>query len=300
VKTPLVTIGMPVFNCESTVAESIASILNQTFQDWELVVYDDGSCDGTLAAARKFKDPRIQLVEGGPNRGLPACLNRIIADCESEFFARMDGDDVAYSHRLEIQMDALRRNPAVDLLGGSVLICDQQGVATGLRRAAKTHKEICGKPWRIANLVHVTWIGRTAWFKQHPYNEWATHSQDRDLLIRVRREATFAALSEVLVGVREAKPLWQKLLPARKQLLKTAVTEGLRQRDPALLFVTTAAEVMKTVLDAVATWTGLNHHLLKHRIPPASADDVASWHEVLQKTRATVLELTGEREAVSQ
>ena len=294
----LVSIGMPVYNCESTIAESIASILNQTFEEWELIVFDDGSKDGTLYVARQFSDPRIRVVEGGCNRGLPACLNRIISQSDTELFARMDGDDIAYPQRFEKQLKALEQNPQVDLLGGSTLIFNRTGVAHGFRHSAVTHKAICGMPWRIANLVHVTWIGRTEWFQRHPYNEWSTHSQDRDLIIRVRNDATFASLPDVLVGVREDAPVWAKLIRARRQLIRTALTEGIRQFDPVLLFVMTAAEVAKCGLDLIATSTGLGHRLLKYRVPPVSPERVAEWQDVLSMTRARVLREIGQQQSV--
>lgn len=286
---PLVTIGMPVYNCERTVEEAIASILNQTFADWELVVYDDGSRDGTAARARNFSDARIRVVNGGWNRGLPACLNRIVAACRSQYFARMDGDDIAYPRRLELQIEALTKNPGVDLLGGSIVIFDPSGAARGVRTAQTDHAAICGPPWRISNLAHVTWIGRTSWFRQHPYCEWATHAQDRELLTRLRRLATFGAIPDVVVGVRESLQPWKKLLPARKQMVITALKEGIRQRDPGLLLLTTGAELLKCGLDFAAVSTGLRYRLLKHRVPPISSELVNEWRQVLEQVQGTVL-----------
>ncbi len=284
---------MPVYNCADTVAESIASILNQTFEDWRLIVYDDGSRDDTVAVAREFTDPRITVTKGGANRGLPACLNTVISGCDTRYFARMDGDDIAYPRRFELQLAALGQDRRVDLLGGSILIFGAEGAACGFRQAALTHAGICGRSWRISNLPHVTWMGRTNWFKAHPYSEWATHAQDRDLLTRLRRHATFAAIPDVLVGVREAAPVWTKLLPARKQMLKTIFLEGLRQRDPSLLFLTSAAEIAKCGLDFIATSAGLHRRLLKHRIPEVSPRLVAQWNEVLKATRSRVQQEIG-------
>jgi glycosyltransferase involved in cell wall biosynthesis len=295
---PLVTIGMPVYNCESTIAESIASILNQTFQDLELIIFDDGSRDNTVRVARQFTDSRIRVIEGGRNRGLPACLNEVIARSETELFARMDGDDIAYPHRLEKQIGKLAANPQTDLLGGSILIFDQNGAARGLRRTEETHHAICGHPWSISKLAHVTWIGRTAWFRRHRYSEWSTHAQDRDLLTRTRRGATFAGIPDVLVGVREAAPSWRKLLPARRQMLRTALQEGVRQLDPSLLFVTSSAELFKLGLDFVATSTGLDRRLLKYRVPFVPPQFVAEWNEVLEQTRARVVREVGVSEAL--
>jgi len=84
---PRVTIGMPVYNCESTIAESIGSILNQTFADWQLIVYDDGSSEGTVVIAKLFRDPRIRIIETGRNMGLGHCLNEIVAQCDTDFFS---------------------------------------------------------------------------------------------------------------------------------------------------------------------------------------------------------------------
>jgi glycosyltransferase involved in cell wall biosynthesis len=296
-RCPLITVGMPVYNCESTVAESIASILNQTFTDWELVILDDGSRDATVAVARKFADPRIRVVEGGRNRRLAACLNVIVAECRTRLFARMDGDDIAYPGRFEKQLLLLEGNPELDLIGSSSLIFDHAGVAHGLRRADLTHKDICGRPWSVSNLAHVTWMGRTTWFQRNPYDASTVCAQDRDLLTRTRRTSRFAALPDVLMGIRESAPLWRKLRPSRKQMLKTFVREGIRQRDPSLLFVTAPCELMKFGLDFVATSTGLNHRLLRHRLPPVPAEFVEEWNDVLAKTHARVAREIGVGEA---
>lgn len=292
---PLVTIGMPVYNCAGTVAESIASILNQSFQDWELVIYDDGSRDDTVEVVRKFRDPRIRLIVGSENLQLPTRLNQIVAQCESEYFARMDGDDVSYPRRLELQLRALRKHPEIDLLGGSTLIINNAGTAIGFRGACETHREICGRPWRLANLAHMTWMGRATWFRAHPYNPKLTHMQDRALLLSARRDSNFAALRETLVGVREDRPVWRKLVRARAQMIRFSVEEGLRQRDPGLMLVTPLVEIAKFALDKVATATGVGHRLLRYRIPPYSATQAAEWREVQERTQARAFEEMGQQ-----
>ena len=92
----LVTVAMPVRNCEKTIAAAVRSVLNQTFQDWEMLVVDDGSSDGTVAEVRRFEDKRIMLHLDGQSKGLPARLNEAIGVASGEYFARMDGDDVCY------------------------------------------------------------------------------------------------------------------------------------------------------------------------------------------------------------
>src|SRR5713226_8121927 len=73
---PLVSIGMPVFNCERTLAIAIRSILNQTYDNWELLLMDDGSTDRTLEVARSFADPRISVLRDHLHKGLVPRLNQ--------------------------------------------------------------------------------------------------------------------------------------------------------------------------------------------------------------------------------
>ncbi len=94
--SPLVSIGMPVFNCEKTLRATVASILNQDYGNWELIIIDDGSSDMTLDTARSFTDPRIRVVPGAGNLCLPARLNEAVGLSRGKYFARMDGDDISY------------------------------------------------------------------------------------------------------------------------------------------------------------------------------------------------------------
>src|SRR5512135_1398022 len=114
---PLVSIGMPVRNNEATLALAIRSILEQTYTNWELLLIDDGSSDGTLRVMRGFTDERIRIFSDGLSLGLPDRLNQAIDASRGEYFARMDGDDVSYPRRLGRQVDYLRHHPQVDLVG---------------------------------------------------------------------------------------------------------------------------------------------------------------------------------------
>ena len=135
---PAISIGMPVRNSASTVARTIRSVLAQSFSDWELIVIDDGSTDGTVNVVRQFADRRIRLVAGDENRGLPARLNEAIRLSASEVLARMDGDDVMYPERLRLQYEFLRENQEVDLVGGSIMVFRGNGIPLGTRGGART------------------------------------------------------------------------------------------------------------------------------------------------------------------
>src|SRR4051794_36827493 len=115
--TPLVSIGMPVRNNEKTLGVAVRSIVRQTYPQWELLLINDGSTDGTLEVARGFCDERIRVIDEPESRGLPARLNQAVAAARGEYFARMDGDDLSYPERLERQVAYLQAHPEVDLVG---------------------------------------------------------------------------------------------------------------------------------------------------------------------------------------
>ncbi|HVN94190.1 MAG TPA: glycosyltransferase [Terracidiphilus sp.] len=286
-KNPLVTIGMPVYNCRATVAESIASILNQTLEDWELVVFDDGSRDGTHDVVRRFADPRIRLIVGKTNRGLPARLIEIVRQSRSTFFARMDGDDTAYPDRLQQQVDFLRNHPEIDLVAGAVAVIDGNGEAIGVRHPPLEHERICARPYSRFPMAHPTWLGRTDWFRHHPYREDAVRMEDWDLLFRAHRQSRFANLQEIVLGVSEASLSLRKLAATRWNhslfVIEYSQTGGAYLNAMAEV----GGQALKLTLDAFALGTGLNHRVLRHRIPPISRHEKEQWREVRDAARTT-------------
>lgn len=114
---PLVSVIIPVFNRERFVVEAIGSVLAQTLADFEIVVIDDGSTDGTAAAVQAIRDPRIRLVPHGVNCGLATARNTGLDEARGEFIAWLDSDDLSRPRRLEAQVAFLRANPKVALTG---------------------------------------------------------------------------------------------------------------------------------------------------------------------------------------
>ena len=89
------TVLMPVYNVDPYVSDAIESVLSQTYSDFELLVLDDCSTDNTADIVKSFKDSRIRLVSNEVNLGLAENLNKGIELANTEFIARMDGDDIA-------------------------------------------------------------------------------------------------------------------------------------------------------------------------------------------------------------
>lgn len=102
---PLISVGMPAYNAELYIGAAIESVLGQTFQDWELIIINDGSTDGTSERIRSYKDPRIRYVDQ-PNSGPAVAYNRAIAESRGQYFAIFNADDVCYPDRFEYQLQS--------------------------------------------------------------------------------------------------------------------------------------------------------------------------------------------------
>ena len=113
---PQVSVILPVYNAQSYLRESIDSILNQSFSDFELIIINDGSTDGSLEIIKSYSDDRIVLINQD-NAGLPISLNRAIQIAKGQFLARQDADDISQPSRLEEQVTYLLSHPECGLLG---------------------------------------------------------------------------------------------------------------------------------------------------------------------------------------
>ncbi|MCD7818689.1 MAG: glycosyltransferase [Lachnospiraceae bacterium] len=128
---PQISVIMGIYNCADTLPESIESIINQTFKDWELILCDDGSSDNTYQVARQYKakyPEKIVLLRNKKNRGLNYTLNRCLRAAKGEFIARMDGDDRCPVNRFTKELEVLRRESDIAIVSTDMGFFDETGV----------------------------------------------------------------------------------------------------------------------------------------------------------------------------
>lgn len=123
---PLVSVLMPVHNREVVVRAAIDSIRNQTFQDWELIILDDASTDGTVKVCREYEatDPRIRVFANEENLGVGESRNRLLQYARGKYIAIHDSDDVSVPGRLAMEVEVLESKPEVGLVSGVVAWVD--------------------------------------------------------------------------------------------------------------------------------------------------------------------------------
>jgi glycosyltransferase involved in cell wall biosynthesis len=128
VPTPEISIIMPLFNSAPFVKEAVESLLAQTFRDFELLVVDDGSSDGSPGIVESFADDRIRLLRGGESRGPAEARNRGLAEARGRTVVFFDSDDAARPGLLEELTDFLAAHPDCDMVGAWSEVIDEQGV----------------------------------------------------------------------------------------------------------------------------------------------------------------------------
>lgn len=201
VSSPEVTVLLPVYNGAPYLEETLESILAQTFTNFELLVIDDGSTDGSRGILERFaaRDARVRLVSR-ENRGLIATLNQGLALSRADIIARMDADDIALPRRFERQVGFMKSHPGVDVCG-TALVFHETGEEKYLpeESAALQALTLFNTP-----VFHPTVIMRKASvLAVGGYASTAPCAEDYDLWERMLRAGSrFANLREVLLRYR--------------------------------------------------------------------------------------------------
>ena len=196
---PKVTVLLPVYNAQKYVAEAIESILDQTFTDFEFIIINDGSTDGSAQIIECYKDPRIIFVNNPRNQGLVTVLNQGLDMAHGEYIARMDADDISLPNRLAQQVKFLDKHPKVGVLGTWFHIFGN------IDRIEKNLKHPMLKDMIHGSPVgHPTVMFRKALFDKYQlrYDPAYKHAEDYELWTRVINHTQIANLQEVLLKYR--------------------------------------------------------------------------------------------------
>ena len=125
---PKVSVIMPAYNGEKYIGAAIESILNQTYDNWELIIVEDQSEDGTIDVIQKYTDDsRVHLYQNKENRGISYSTNFAIQKSAGKYIALLDDDDIATSRRLEWEVAYLEAHKEIDILGGRSALIDKNG-----------------------------------------------------------------------------------------------------------------------------------------------------------------------------
>lgn len=268
---PPVSIGIPFYNAESFLMDSIKSVFAQTHQNWELILMDDGSTDRSLEIALSIDDPRVRVYSDGKNKKLAARLNEIHMLAKYDFVARMDADDMMASNRIEKQLSFLLKNPELDLVTTGICSITDDSIAYGIRIPPTDHVIT---PYVVLSgahgITHAAILGKKEWFIRNPYNPLDKRAQDYKLWVRSTKKNDLAIgfLNEPLYFYREIGSATPKKMLSSKRirrevLLKNGLAMIGRVRTSYLLGRT----LLQSAAINCASYIGHTDFIVKARNP---------------------------------
>lgn len=182
-----ISVIMSVYNGMPFLKEAVASILKQTYRNFEFIIVDDGSRDKSWNYLNMLKDNRIKLIKNKKNLGLAASLNKALKLARGDYIARMDADDVSLPQRLETQLKFLEKNCNIDICGSYVSVIDEGGKVIGQIKKPRSDKQIKKELFWLTPLLHPTWFAKKEVFKiLNGYDEKWDYVEDFEFLTRAK------------------------------------------------------------------------------------------------------------------
>lgn len=198
----MISVIMSVYNEQQHVSEAMESILNQTFNDFEFIIINDGSIDKTHEIIKRHaeKDKRIKIISHEKKEGLAKSLNDGIKMAKGKYIARMDGDDISLPERLQKQAEFMERNPQVGAIGSCYQEVDESGNILPRKQNPQSWKDIKRALFFYNPISHpTTMIRKEILRKAGTYDETFPTSQDYELFSKIARFSELRNHDEVLL-----------------------------------------------------------------------------------------------------
>jgi glycosyltransferase involved in cell wall biosynthesis len=203
---PRLSVLIPVHDAEPFVHDAITSILGQTFSDFEVIVVDDRSTDGSLDTVRELaaQDPRICVVALVEQRGVAGALNAGLAKASAPLLARMDADDVSHPERFAVQVAEMDRDPDLGVLGSQIRIIGLAGEPEEPLpwHLPCTHDETVWRLFYGAPICHPTVVMRTEVVRDLGGYDPTFPNEDTELWTRMAFATRMRNLDAVLLAYR--------------------------------------------------------------------------------------------------
>lgn len=233
---PKISVLISAYNSEKYIEQALKSIYNQTYQDFEVIIVDDGSTDRTSEILLNLKDSRTCIYRNPENLGLTKSLNIGLKLCRGEYVARMDADDISYPQRFEKQIEFLKENPDCIVLGCWCDRIDSNGKIHGAYDRRPTKPTDIRRRLLYGNCIaHPTAMAlRALLVEVGGYNEKYAYAQDHDLWLRLSERGQIHNIDEYLFGLR----FWPENITAKERgqqykFSKLAIQEALQRRKLA-------------------------------------------------------------------
>lgn len=220
-----ISVLTPVYNAENYIVESVESILNQSFKDFEYILLDDASTDNTpqIIKTLALKDSRIKFITNEKNLYIAGNRNKALSLATGEYIVWQDADDISLLSRLEKQYEFMEKHLDVGICGSYLEFFSQEEGTTGVREYATSDKELRSKIFRYSPVAQPSAIIRKSVLdKVGDYDLSMPPAEDLDMSFRIGMVSKFANIPEVLVKYREhpSSATFKKLRTIEKHTLR--------------------------------------------------------------------------------
>lgn len=236
---PKVSVVIPAYNAMSYLPDTMASLLNQTYRDFEIIVVNDGSSDDTQQWVSHLKDPRIRLISQ-TNQGLSGARNTGINHAQGEYIAFLDADDLWEPTKLAKQVEVLDQYPEVGVVYTWVTYIDEQGQSTG--RVFQNQAE--GEVWEQLIEHNIVECGSVAMVRRCCFatvglfdRNLRSFVEDWDMWLRIARHYPFKVVKEHLVYYRQVSNSASKNWEAMAQSFRVVIEKAFTSVPPELLYL---------------------------------------------------------------
>jgi len=200
----MISIITCVYNQSKYILQTILSVLDQTYKNFEYIILDDGSIDATTEIIKSINDPRVKLIRNEKNLGLTKSLNIALSYATRKYIVRLDGDDIMVPNRLAVQLKFMNTNPEIALCGSRAILINEVGSQIRISDSVpKTDEMLKFLLWDNC-LIHSSVIFRKKCIEAiGGYNENYVRTQDYNLWVDFIKKYSIACLPYFLIGWRD-------------------------------------------------------------------------------------------------
>jgi len=231
-----VSIIIPVYNAAKTIAETIDSVRQQTIDDWELIVVNDGSTDNTLEIVAAINEPRLKIISF-PNGGVAQARNLGVAEARGSYIAFLDADDLWEKTKLAQQVKILDQQPEISIVSTWVTYMNEAGESTG--RIVQPTAE--GYIWRQMIEVNQIECGSVIMIRRSCFDQVGLFDtnlksfvQDWDMWLRLALQYQFKVIAQPLVYYRQRSSSGSRNLAAMERSFNLVLTKAHDAAPPEL------------------------------------------------------------------
>ena len=229
----LVSVVIPAYNDANRIPIALASLISQDYENWEVIVVDDGSTDDTLSIIRRCNDSRIQLYRFEENRGRPQAREHGLRNANGAFLAMLDADDWWYPEKLFKQMKIFDKNPSLALVSAGMAITDEEDRIVGVRALGTRHEKwpqhaVMARP-SVPAVAHAPSVIRMEHAQRAAYDDNLPVAEDVDFLIKILNGNEYTVLPEPLYAYSEMMSVNPQGILTANQCVRQVLLKYLRR-----------------------------------------------------------------------